>query len=240
MDTIKPPTHLPRILLVDDDTELSEFTKANLESEGYTVTIKNNAESGIYAFKSGEYDLVLLDIVMPGINGMEAAKAIRVIDEDVPIIFLTSQSNLQIRIEGFKSGADDYIVKPFSFVELHLRIKSILKRSGVAIKSSTDQDIRESITVGNCLFHFDTRELQIGAENKKLSKKEMALFRMLHQHVGEYIKREDVLIQIWGRKDEFAVNSMDVYISRLRKLLRDDPALEIENLHGTGFRLVVH
>jgi DNA-binding response OmpR family regulator len=201
--------------------------------EGYEVTTRPNAEKGLYMLRSEHFDLILLDIVMPGINGLDTASAIRKINAHVPIIFLTSQSELRIKVKGFEAGADDYLVKPFSFTELLIRIKAILRRSQKPIVSQEPE--AEQFAIATYVFDSLHRKLRRGEEVKSLSQKEADLLKMLCQNKGKLVKRDMVLLHLWGKTDDYAINSMDVYLSRVRKLLKDDSSIKIENIHGSGF-----
>lgn len=229
--------HKAHILIIDDDKELSGLIKKHLTDEQYQVDCMNNGAKGVLFFQTAKIDLVLIDIVMPELNGIEAAKAIRYHNQDVPIIFLTSQSDIQTKLEGFRAGADDYLIKPFNIDELKMRIGAVLRRKPVSIKKS---ELQEILTLGIFTFNFLNRELKSPTQTKLLSIKEAELLKLLFDNNGELVKRETILTYVWGKVDDYAANSMDVYLSRVRKLLKEDSRITIENLHGTGFKLHIN
>ncbi|MFN5883698.1 MAG: response regulator transcription factor [Bacteroidota bacterium] len=229
--------HKAHILIIDDDKELSGLIKKHLTAEHYQVNYMNNGAKGVMFFQTAKIDLILIDIVMPELNGIEAAKAIRHHNQDVPIIFLTSQSDIQTKLEGFRAGADDYLIKPFNIDELTMRIGAILRRKSGSIKKS---EIHENSKLGIFTFDYQNRELKSPAQTKLLSIKEADLLKILFDNIGELVKRDTILTYVWGKVDDYAANSMDVYLSRLRKLLKEDSQIMIENLHGTGYKLHIH
>jgi DNA-binding response OmpR family regulator len=221
-----------RILLVEDDPNLGFVIKDNLQFKGYEVTLRQDGETGNEAFGQGTFDLCILDIMMPRMDGFSLAKSIRDRNKNVPILFVTAKTMLEDKVEGFKSGGDDYITKPFSMEELCLRIEVFLKRT-----SSTPQET--IIPLGN--FKFDRRNLMLShpAGSKTLTQKESDVLNLLCIHRDRVLKREEILKEVWGDDDYFLGRSMDVLISKLRKYLRSDPAVQIVNYHGVGFRLEV-
>lgn len=225
-----------QILMIDDDKDLCKLVKSQLESEQYKFETRDNGAKGVLYVQSAHVDLILLDVVMPTLNGIEAAKAIRHHSPDIPIIFLTSQSDIQTKLDGFKAGADDYIIKPFVIEELKARIQAILKRRKSNTTTSGKDDIGK---LGKFTFNYPTRQLISDEETKSLSIKEAELIKLLLDNKDEFVKRETILTYIWGKVDDYAANSMDVYLSRIRKLFKTDPTITIENLHGTGFRLTI-
>jgi len=229
--------HKAHILIIDDDKELSVLIKKHLTDEQYHVDYMNNGAKGVLFFQTAKIDLLLIDIVMPELNCIEAAKAIRHHNQDVPIIFLTSQSDIQTKLEGFRAGADDYLIKPFDIEELKMRIGAVLRRKSGSIKKSK---LNEYITLGIFTFNYENRELKSPEQTKALSIKEAELLKLLSDNMGEYVKRETILTYVWGKVDDYAANSMDVYLSRVRKLLKEDSRITIENLHGTGYKLHIH
>lgn len=229
--------HKAHILIIDDDKELSGLIKKHLTDEQYQVDCMNNGAKGVLFFQTAKIDLVLIDVVMPELSGIEAAKAIRYHNQDVPIIFLTSQSDIQTKLEGFRAGADDYLIKPFNIDELKMRIGAVLRRKPVSIKKP---ELQEILTLGIFTFNFLNRELKSPTQTKLLSIKEAELLKLLFDNNGELVKRETILTYVWGKVDDYAANSMDVYLSRVRKLLKEDSRITIENLHGTGFKLHIN
>jgi DNA-binding response OmpR family regulator len=222
------------ILIIDDDKELSALIKKQLIAEQYQVDCMSNGAKGVLFFQTAKIDLVLIDIVMPELNGIEAAKAIRHHNQDTPIIFLTSQSDIQTKLEGFRAGADDYLIKPFDIDELKVRIGAVLRRKSGSFKNI---DIQENVPLGIFTFNYLSRQLKSPMQTKSLSIKEAELLKLLSDHLGEFVKRETILTYVWGKVDDYATNSMDVYLSRVRKLLKEDSRIAIQNLHGTGFKL---
>jgi DNA-binding response OmpR family regulator len=225
-----------KVLLIDDDDQLTAFIKTNLDgNETIDVTCKNNAETGLFALQNGLFNLVVIDVMMPGINGIDTATAIRKNNPDIGILFISSQQEIQTKELAFESGADDYLVKPFHISELLMRIRALSRRSGMkTIEDSKDT----TYEIGN--YRFDTfyRKLKLQDDEKTLSNKEADILKLLCAARGKTVKREAILIQVWGKTDEYATNSMDVYMSRIRKLLKADPNVKIENVHGLGFTLI--
>lgn len=222
-----------RILLVEDDPQLGFVVQDGLEQNGFEVLHCLNGEIAFNAFLEKEFQIVLLDVMMPQMDGFTLVSKIRETDAHIPIIMLTAKGMQEDKKLGFTAGADDYIVKPFSMEELLLRIQVFLKRNK---KSETKESL---IKLGKYQFHHTNMELVIGEKIIRLTKKEGELLRMLLAQQGKLIKRETLLISIWGKDDYFYGRSMDVYISRIRKYLKEDPNIEISNYHGTGFMLLV-
>lgn len=225
-----------RILLVEDDANLSMVLKDYLEMLGYETVLRNDGEEGLEAFKENEFSLCILDVMMPKKDGFRLAKDIRAINADIPIIFLTAKSLKEDRIAGFKAGCDDYITKPFSTEELSLRIGAILKRSEIQYRQKKIPDIFELGTI-----QFDHKNMILIHEGKdySLTRKEAALLKLLAENKNQLVEREYALEKIWGSSDYFIGRSMDVFIAKLRKMLKIDPNIAITNVHGTGFKLEV-
>jgi DNA-binding response OmpR family regulator len=223
-----------RILLVEDDPNLGNLLQDSLELKNYEVTLKRNGEDGLTEFKANRYDMCILDIMMPKKDGFTLAKDIRRINSQVPIIFLTAKALKEDTIEGLKLGADDYLTKPFSMEELILRMENIFKR--MPKMEMIEQDEFE---IGIFNFNNGTRELKWGSEVLKLTTKESELLKMLAANMNNVLEREIALNAVWGTDSYFAGRSMDVYIAKLRKYLGVDPNIEILNVHGTGFKLLV-
>ncbi|MDP4290312.1 MAG: response regulator transcription factor [Bacteroidota bacterium] len=226
------------LLLVEDDPNLSEVLMDFLISQGFRVTLALDGDEGLRVFHHGNFDLVLLDIMMPRRDGFLLAEEIRMLNENVPIIFLTAKVLPADKIRGFKAGCDDYITKPFSTEELSLRLDAILKRC-VRVESEPDITPVEVFEIGQ--YRFDTTNFKLLREGNEISltPKEGALLRLLCLNKNQLITREKALIKIWGTDDYFIGRSMDVFITRLRKYLKDDPNVMITNVHGTGFKLEV-
>ncbi len=223
------------ILLAEDDDNLGTLLKEYLEAKGFKTDLFDNGESAFKAYKNRSYDLCILDVMMPQMDGFTLAKEIRIINEKTPIIFLTAKTLKNDVVEGFKSGADDYITKPFSMEELIFRIEAILRRTkGNQIQEKT------SYTIGNYIFNSETQELSINNKVIKLTTKESELLLLLCQNMNHVLDRNFALKKIWLDESYYNARSMDVYITRLRKHLSEDSRIEIMNVHSKGFKLIVH
>jgi two-component system OmpR family response regulator len=222
------------ILLVEDDKNLGFIIRDFLEMSDYQVFHKENGKLGLESFKKGTYDLVLLDIMLPLMDGFTLAEEIRKIDNDVPIIFMTAKTMKEDKYKGFRIGADDYITKPFSTEELKLRINAILRR---VKKNSNSKTVK--YIIGNYTFDFSNHLLSSSASERQLTRREAELLHLLCLNMNNVLRREVALKTIWGEDDYFMGRSMDVYITKLRKLLSEDPSISIVNIHNTGFRLEV-
>ncbi len=221
-----------RILYVEDDETLQFITRENLERKGYEVMISNDGREAWDLFKSRKFDLCILDVMLPKLDGFTLAKMIRDTDQDIPIIFVTAKSLQEDKIEGLMLGADDYITKPFSLEELALKIEVFLKRSKVIPQTVSDPG---NIRIGNYILDQSNLTINDGREEKRLTYREVELIRYFHQRAGKLIPREQILTDVWGENDYFAGRSLDVFISRLRKYFKNDPGIRIENRHGIGF-----
>jgi DNA-binding response OmpR family regulator len=226
---------MKRILFAEDDTNLGLLLKENLDNNGFQTTWCKNADECISAFKLHEFDLCILDVMLPLMDGFTLSKEIRMIDNDMPVIFLTARSMHEDRIHGLEIGADDYITKPFSTRELHLRINAILRRTRnkMIVEDSAQK-------LGKYLFDYKKMTLKLGDEVRRLSAKEAELLRILIQNKEELVPRSVILNKVWGNDDYFSAKSMDVYISKIRKMLKDDPNIEVLNAYGTGFKLITN
>ena len=222
-----------RILLCEDDENLGTLTREYLEDKGFKAELFADGEAGYKAFLKGKYDICLLDVMMPKKDGYQLAQEIRAINSDVPIIFLTAKALKEDILEGFKIGADDYITKPFSMEELVFRVEAILRR----VRGKKN---RESSVYHIGRFTFDTQKqlLAIGEKQTKLTTKENELLALLCSHSNEILQRDFALKTIWIDDNYFNARSMDVYITKLRKHLKDDPQIEIINIHGKGYKLI--
>lgn len=223
------------ILLAEDDDNLGTLLKEYLDAKGYKSDLFNNGESALKAFKNRSYDLCILDVMMPQMDGFTLAKEIRIIDTKIPIIFLTAKTLKNDVVEGFKSGADDYITKPFSMEELIFRVEAILRRT----KSNFIEE-KTIYNIGNYIFNAETQELSIHGRIIKLTTKESELLLLLCQNMNNVLDRNFALKKIWLDESYYNARSMDVYITRLRKHLSEDPRIEIMNIHSKGFKLIVH
>lgn len=226
---------MPKILLLEDDPNLGLIVQEHLQLNGYEVTLAVNGEDGITLFDKEKYDLCLVDIMMPKMDGFSFARNIRQKDSDTPLIFLTAKSLKEDKIEGFQIGCDDYITKPFSVEELLLRIQAVLKRTGGADEKQT----KTSFEIG--IFSFDSkRQVLKGKKDEyNLTSKESELLRLLCLNQDRVLDRNTALKKIWGSESYFDGRSMDVFIFKLRKYLKDDNRIEIINIHGKGFKLIV-
>lgn len=228
--------HKPRILLVEDDSNLGELLNEYLIAKGYDSTLKKNGQQGFDEFLKNRYDLCIFDVMMPVKDGFTLAKEIRRINTEIPIIFLTAKNLKQDTIEGLKIGADDYVTKPFSMEELVLRIQAILRRTRA---EKTEKEKQTVYDIGKFTFDYNKQTLVIGSESQKLTSKENDLLRLLAININDVLDRNIALIKIWGDDSYFNSRSMDVYITKLRKYLKGDEQVEIVNIHGKGFKLMV-
>ncbi|MBK8944338.1 MAG: response regulator transcription factor [Ignavibacteriae bacterium] len=223
-----------KILLVEDDINLGNILSEYLSLKKYEVELYKNGEEGIEAFKKIKFNLCILDVMMPRKDGFTLAKEIRAINKNIPVIFLTAKSMLKDKIEGFNIGADDYITKPFNTEELILRINAVLRRS--INLSNTD----EVYQIGKYLFDYQKRLLSLKSNSVSLTSKENELLKLLCENVNQTVERERALPLIWRNDNYFTSRSMDVYITKLRNYLKEDESLEIVNVHGIGFKLVIN
>ncbi len=226
-----------RILLVEDDEALRFIVKDNLEQHNYEVEVAENGEIAIDLFNRQKFNLVLLDVMLPKVDGFQVAKNIRKSDEHIPIIFLTARSMTEDRITGLTLGGDDYIPKPFSMEELLLKIKIFLKRCNA--QSFVNKTVSRAISIGNFEFYPDDLTLSINGNSRTLTLKESELIRYFASNANKVLSRNEILENIWGSDDYFLGRSLDVFISRLRKYFQADPNIKITNLHGIGFRFSV-
>jgi two-component system, OmpR family, response regulator VicR len=224
------------LLIVEDDPNLGIILKEYLEMKGYNSHLCRNGNEGLDAFKQNEYDLCIFDVMMPQKDGFTLAKEIRAFNKNTPFIFLTAKSLKEDTIEGLKIGADDYMTKPFSMEELLLRINAILRRT----KSGNDSEGAGSIfNIGNFKFNYNTFSLEKGDFKIKLTSKEAELLRLLCLSENSILDRSVALKSIWKDDSYFNARSMDVYITKLRKHLKEDPSIQIITSHGQGFKLTV-
>ncbi|MFN4994436.1 MAG: response regulator transcription factor [Bacteroidota bacterium] len=226
----------PHLLLVEDEVTLGYFLKERLKLSGYSINLCRDGEEGWNTFRTGKFDLCILDVNMPKKSGYELAKDIRGINPFVPIIFLTANSAEEDRLKGFELGADEYIVKPFSTDELVARIKAILRRSQYAPPVINPKE--EIKKIGNLEVDFINHCIKINGSEKRMSTTEAELFKLFVDHKNNLLTRNSILINVWGRDDYYTARNLDVYINKLRKILKEDPLLEIVNIHGAGFKLV--
>jgi len=223
------------VLLTEDDHNLGTLLREYLEVKGYTVTLAVNGKQGYERFASGKFDICILDVMMPIKDGFTLAEEIRQSDKDIPIIFLTAKTMKEDKLRGFSTGADDYIVKPFSMDELLMRMQAILRRT---LPGSDKPHKKELIPVGAFIFDFDRQILSLGGVERKLTTKESELLHLLCANRFDVLDRNYALNRIWGDDNYFNSRSMDVYVAKLRKYLSEDPEVELVNVHGKGFKLL--
>lgn len=221
-----------KILLVEDDPSLGFVTKDVLTLRGYDVTLCRDGEDGERSFFSGAYDLCILDIMLPKMDGFSLARSIRKKNSSIPILFVSAMSMEVDKLEGFATGADDYITKPFSLDELLCRIEVFLRRSHSVVQSA-----ETIVFLGKYAFDFSNLTLRNNASEKTLTQKEAEVLKLLYHNRERVLKREEILKHVWGDDDYFMGRSMDVFISKLRKYLKEDPSVQIVNYHGVGFKL---
>ncbi len=226
---------MPHLLLVEDDPNLGVLLQEYLTGKGFPTTLATDGQKGWEEFVDGEFDLCIFDVMMPRKDGFSLAKEVRMSGRDVPIVFLTAKSMKEDTIQGFRIGADDYITKPFDRDELLLRIEAILRR----YRNHTMQEAEPShFKVGSYIFDYEHQQLARGEETSRLTSKESELLKLFCQNINQPISRSFALKVIWGDDSYFNARSMDVYITKLRKHLREDPDVQIMNLHGEGFKLI--
>jgi DNA-binding response OmpR family regulator len=223
-----------RILLAEDDDHLRELVKDALEDEDYQVTGCTNGQEAIDSFDKNKFDVCLLDIMMPVKDGFTVAKKIRQQSDVIPILFISTKALIEDKIEGYQKGADDYIVKPFNMKELLLKLDVFLRRT-----KKMFSETKQEFTIGK--IHFDYTDLRLTNDDGvfDLKQKEADLLKFLCEHPNRILKREEILIAVWGKNDYFLGRSMDVFMSKVRKYLRADPDVVLETIHGTGYRFTV-
>jgi DNA-binding response OmpR family regulator len=220
-----------KILLAEDDLNLGMLVADHLESEGFDVKLCKDGEIALKAFNASAFDLCLLDVMMPKMDGFTLAKEIRKKNEIIPIIFITARSMKEDKLKGYDLGADDYITKPFDEQELLWKIKAVIRR----IPENKKEETVESVSIGKYTFDFSRQSLSIGGKIKRITEKESDILKYLSDHRNKKIKREDLLTEVWGNNDYFFGRSLDVFITKIRKYLKEDAALNIENVFGVGF-----
>jgi DNA-binding response OmpR family regulator len=228
-------TEKTKILLAEDDENLGSLLKEYLQAKSYETHWLSDGEKAYKSFEKNRYDICILDIMMPNKDGITLAREIRMIDPDMPIIFLTAKSMKEDVLEGFSVGADDYMTKPFSMEELIYRIEAILRRT----QGAGQQNKQTEFEIGR--YHFDANKqlLTLDSESSKLTTKESELLKLLCNNANNVLERNFALKSIWIDDNYFNARSMDVYITKLRKYLKEDPAVEILNIHGKGYKLIM-
>ncbi len=219
------------ILFAEDDVSLAFMVTDSLEDEGYKVVHCADGQSAIDTFDKNKFDICLLDIMMPNKDGFAVAKKIRQQTDLIPILFLSTKNQEEDRIKGYNSGADDYLAKPFSIKELIKKLDVFLRRTK-KLHSNTDETYR----IGNVLFSYTNLKITIAEVQQGITQKEADLLKFLCEHQNKLLKRDEVLINVWGKDDFFLGRSMDVYMTKLRKYLKPDTSLVLETVHGIGFR----
>ena len=222
------------ILFAEDDASLAFMVKDTLEDEGYKVVHCADGQTAIDSFDKSKFDLCLLDIMMPNKDGYTVAKKIRQQTDVLPIIFLSTKSQEEDRLKGYNTGADDYLAKPFSIPELLKKIEVFLRRT-----KKMHSEVIEEYTIGDMIFSPTNLKIITPSESYSITQKEADLLRFLYEHKNKVVKREEVLINVWGKDDFFLGRSMDVYMTKLRKYLKNDPHAVLETIHGIGFRFSV-
>ena len=222
-----------KIFFCEDDENLGMLLREYLQAKGFATDLFADGEAGFKGFVKEKYDLCILDVMMPKKDGFTLAQEIRALNPEIPVIFLTAKTMKEDILEGFKLGADDYLTKPFSMEELLLRIEAILRR----VKGKKQKDV-PFYKLGGFTFDTQKQTLVIGDISTKLTTKECELLSLLCSHVNEVLERNYALKTIWVDDNYFNARSMDVYITKLRKLLREDPNIEIINIHGKGYKLI--
>jgi DNA-binding response OmpR family regulator len=225
-----------KILLVEDDPNLGLLLKESLQLKGdYLVSLCTDGEQGLTEFLNNTFDICIFDVMMPKKDGFTLLKDIRKVNKEVPVIFATAKGMVQDKMEGFSIGADDYITKPFSIDELIMRIKAILKRT----KPIVVVEEPSLFQLGKYTYNYSLQLLSHDGLQHKLSTKEAELLKLLCLHANEVLERDEALLKIWKDDNYFNGRSMDVFLSKLRKLLKDDPRIEIMTLHGKGYKLIL-
>lgn len=225
-----------KILIVEDDQNLGQMLSDYLKVKGFNTTLERDGEAGFKAFIDDEFDLCLLDVMMPKKDGFTLAKEIRQLKASMPIIFLTAKSMEEDIKEGFKSGADDYITKPFSMEVLLMRVEAVMRR----VQNLQDElKTKKEFNILDYSFYPEKRIIQKEGFEKKLTSKENELLRLLCMYKGEVVDRNDALNMIWGEDSYYNSRSMDVYITKLRKIFKEDEGIQIINSHGKGFKLLI-
>jgi DNA-binding response OmpR family regulator len=224
-----------KLLLAEDDNNLGSLLQEYLTAKGYEVTLAKDGNHALDIFLDSDFDFCILDVMMPKKDGFSLAKEIRTKNPDIPILFLTAKNQKEDVIDGLKIGADDYLTKPFSMEELLLRITAVLKRT----QKSTAVSSLKIYAFGDFVLHYDEQYIEGPSGKHKLTSKENELIRLLASEINKLVNRSHALKQIWGDDSYFNARSMDVYLSKIRKILKDDPRVQIITVHGEGFKLIV-
>lgn len=220
-----------KILLAEDDLNLGVLLIDYLEAEGFEVKLCKDGELALNAFQKYPFDLCLLDIMMPKLDGFSLARKIRLNDKDVPIIFISAKSMKEDKLKGYGLGADDYVTKPFDEEELLWKIKAVIRR----LPGNKIEGKSEIISIGKYAFDYSNQSLNLDNKSKRITEKESDILKYLADHRNHLIKREEMLITLWGENDYFLGRSLDVFLTKIRKYLKEDPDINIENVFGVGF-----
>ncbi len=223
-----------KVFYVEDELFLAKIVKESLESRGFDVTMESDGGKALAAFKKAEPDICVLDVMLPNKDGFEIADEIRNINEEIPIIFLTAKTQTEDVVKGFTIGGNDYVRKPFSMEELIVRIQNLLRLN----KEQPKKINGDSVTIGKYNFQLNRQVLNNGKEDRKLSYRESELLRLLFENRDKIIDRKDILNLLWGNDSFFNSRNLDVYITKLRSYLKEDPSLEIITIKGIGYRFV--
>jgi DNA-binding response OmpR family regulator len=225
------PEERLKILLAEDDQNLGALLSDYLDAEGFEVKLCKDGDIALKTFLANAFDLCLLDVMMPKIDGFSLAKEIRIKDEKIPILFITAKSLKEDKLKGYSLDADDYITKPFDEEELLWKIKAVIRR----IPENKNESRTEISSIGKYRFDFTNQSLIINGKTKRITEKESSILNYLSNHRNHVIKREEMLRELWGENDYFLGRSLDVFITKIRKYLKEDPGLSIENVFGVGF-----
>ena len=224
-----------KILLVEDDLNLGLIIADHLKSDGYAVSLCNNGVEAMQRFNEDKFHLCIFDVMLPRKDGFTLTRDIRKTNSEIPILFLSARGMTEDKVEGFNAGGDDYLSKPFSIEELQLRIKALLKRVNIKV----DEKEQTNYLLGIFVFDTENQTLVSNDQVKTLTKKEVQILKILFKYKNQVVSREVILNAVWGQNDYFIGRSLDVFITKLRKYLREDPKILISNIHGVGFKFEI-
>ena len=224
-----------KILLVEDDLNLGLIISDHLKSDGYAVSLCNNGVEAMQRFNEDKFHLCIFDVMLPRKDGFTLTRDIRKTNSEIPILFLSARGMTVDKVEGFNAGGDDYLSKPFSIEELQLRIKALLKRVNIKV----DEKELTNYLLGIFVFDTENQTLVSNDQVKTLTKKEVQILKILFKYKNQVVSREVILNAVWGQNDYFIGRSLDVFITKLRKYLREDPKILISNIHGVGFKFEI-
>lgn len=229
--------HKIKVLLAEDDKNLGNILRTFLEAKGYAVQLFVNGQEASEAFQKEKFDFCILDVMMPVKDGFAAAKDIRKADPKIPVLFLTAKSLEEDKLKGFQSGGDDYMTKPFSMEELLARMEAIIRRAGLNEEGGAASGVHQ---IGKFTYDYNHQMLSIDGNSTKLTSKEAELLKLLCEQLNQVVDRSFALNRVWQNDSYFNARSMDVYIAKLRKYLKEDPTVELINVHGIGFKLITN